>query len=64
MEKVLVGEVEIGAKDDSFEYIRMRKTSDGRRSIGKKTLKKLIPSGIMAIMNSIGMRKESNNVTA
>ena len=44
------------SEDEFFKYIGIRK-SGGRRRIGKKTLKKLIPSAIMAIMNLIGMRK-------
>ena len=50
------------SEDDFFKYIGIRKTR-GRRRIGKETLKKLIPSAIMAIMNLIGMRKESNKVS-
>ena len=57
------------SRDNSLEYIRMRKTRGRRRRrkrkrrIGKKILKKLIPSAIMDIMNLIGMRKENNKVT-
>ena len=51
------------SEDDFFEYIRMRKTRGRRKRIGKKTLKKLIPSAIMATMNLIGVRKKSNKVT-